>query len=273
VYEASHVIASGSLDVTDANVSVAATDDAGNVTTTADDTQYSVDNEAPTVTATNIAVITTGNGAGGEFVIGDTVTVQWDNSSATGDGNQDIATVTVDFSQFGGGAAVAATDMGGGVYEASSVIASGSQDVTDANVSVTATDDAGNVTTTADDTQYSVDNEAPIVTAANIAVITTGSGAGGEFVVGDIVTVQWDNSVATGDGNQDIATVTVDFSQFGGGATVAATDIGSGVYEASYEIESGSLNVTDARVSLTATDDAGNITTTLDDEEFAVNNT
>jgi len=45
-----------------------------------------------------------GTGPGGAFKIGDTVTATWNNTA--GSINLDIASVSVNFSQFGGGAAV-----------------------------------------------------------------------------------------------------------------------------------------------------------------------
>ena len=53
-------------------------------------------------------------------IFGHSITVTWD---ATADGNGDISAVTVDFSEFGGGTAVSASDGGGGVYEADRCVA------------------------------------------------------------------------------------------------------------------------------------------------------
>ena len=56
-------------------------------------------------------------------------------------------------------------------------------------------------------------------------------------------------------------TVTVNFSQFGGGTAVTATD-NSGIWTATYTITAGSINTTNANVSVMATDVATNSTTT-----------
>jgi hypothetical protein len=75
--------------------------------------------------------------------------------------------VTVDFSQFGGGSAVTASNSAG-IWTASYIITAGSIDATTRNVSVTATDNAGNTKNTADTTNVTVDNIAPTVSLSSI---------------------------------------------------------------------------------------------------------
>lgn len=65
---------------------------------------------------------------------------------------------------------------------------------------------------------YTIDKTSPTVTDAKIS-ISGASGTGGAYKTGDTVTATWDNT-GTGDNNSDIASVTVNFSQFGGGAIV-----------------------------------------------------
>src|SRR5207248_1187919 len=143
------------------------------------------------------------------------------NNTASGDTDPDIASVTVDFSQFGGGTALVATNNAG-FWTATYTIVASTIDATNRNVSVAGMDGAGNVKTTADTTNATVDTQAPVVTDARIS-ISGATGTAGAFKVGDAVTVTWNNSAA-GDKNLDIAGVTVDFSQFGG-AIVAAANI------------------------------------------------
>jgi hypothetical protein len=127
-----------------------------------------VDYLAPTVTDANIS-IAGATGTGGIYKIGDTVTATW-NNTAGGDNNADVISgVTVDFSAFGGGAAVSASNNSG-TYTASYVIAAGSVDGINKNVSVTATDSAGNTTTTADITNAAVDNIAPTLTVSGVTL-------------------------------------------------------------------------------------------------------
>ncbi|MGY0832691.1 DUF4347 domain-containing protein [Azospirillum argentinense] len=268
VWTATYTITDGSVDATGRNVSVTVTDDAGNTTTRADTANATLDNVAPTVTDANIS-ISGGTGTGGSFKTGDTVTAIWDNTLA-GDNNTDtLASVTVDFSQFGGGSAVAATNSNG-VWTATYTITAGSIDATGRNVSVSVTDDAGNTTTRADGTNASVDNVAPTVTDAAIS-ISGGSGPGGAYKAGDTVTMTWDNTLA-GDNNTDtLAGVTVDFSQFGGGSAVAATN-SNGVWTATHTITTGSLEAANRNVSVTVTDNAGNVTTRADTTNATVDN-
>ncbi len=257
---ATYTIIAGAMDATNRNVSVTATDDTAKSTTTADTTNATLDNGAPTVTDGNIS-IAGASGTGGAYKIGDTVTATW-NNTAGGDNNSDtISAVTVDFSAFGGGASVAATNSSG-TWTATYTIVAGAIDGTNKNLSVTATDNAGNTTTTVDTTNATVDNIATTVTDGNIS-ISGGTGAGGAFKTGDIVTATWNNT-AGGDNNADtISGVTIDFSAFGGGAFVAATNSG-GTWTATYTIVAGAIDATNRNVSFIVTDNAGNATTTAD---------
>ncbi|CAO3383243.1 DUF4347 domain-containing protein [Azospirillum argentinense] len=262
VWEATYTIVAGSFDATGRNVAITVTDNAGNSKTVTDTANHKLDNVAPTVTDANIA-ISGGTGTGGAYKIGDTVTATWDNT-LSGDNNTDtLAGVTMDFSQFGGGSAVAATNSNG-VWTATYTIASGSIDDTNRNVSVTVTDNAGNATTTADTANATVDNQTPRVTDGNIA-ISGGTGTGGAYKIGDTVTATWnDSNGLLGDLNSDVlSSVTVDFSQFGGGTAVAAT-WNNGLWTATHTITSAPGGATNLNVSVTVTDDAGNVTTTAD---------
>jgi large repetitive protein len=266
-WTATYTIVAGAIDGTNKNVSITAT--SGASTTTADTTNATVDNIAPTVADSHIS-ISGASGTGGAFKIGDTVTAAW-NNTAGGDNNTDtIAGATVNFSQFGGGSAVAATNSSG-TWTATYTIVSGAIDSTNKNISVTATDNAGNTTTTADTTNATVDSIAPTVADSHIS-INGASGAGGAFKIGDTVTATWDNT-AGGDNNSDtISGATVNFSQFGGGSAVAATN-SSGTWTATYTIVAGALDgATNRNVSVAATDNAGNTTTTADTTNATVDN-
>ena len=223
-------------------------------------------NGLPTVTDAYIS-ISGASGSGGTFKIGDTVTVTW-NNTGSGDNNSGVSSVSADFSAFGGGAAVTASNSSD-TWTATYTITSGAIDSTNLNVSVTATNSGGS-TTTADTSNASVDNIAPSVTDGNIS-ISGGNGSGGAFIVGDTVTATW-NDTAGGNNNSDtISTVTVDFSQFGGGSAVAASN-SSDTWTATYAITPGSLQASNLNVSFTATDNAGNTTTTADTSNASVDN-
>ncbi len=259
IYE---IVANTSTSGSNLNVSVTATDKAGNATTVADTTNATVDAEPPVISAANIEV-TGQTGDNDTFKIGDTVTATWDNSSS-GDNNGDTASVSVDFTEFGGGSAVVATNSGD-IWTATYTIVSGSIDLTSRNVTVTAVDDIGNETSQAGIDNVSVDNVAPTVTAVAISVSgQTGSPSNTIFKIGDTVSVSWDNA-GTGDNNSDtINSVTVDFTDFGGGAAVAATNT-SGVWTATFSFAAGTVAGSTYGVAIASADDAGN-TTTLDDD-------
>lgn len=267
LWSASYTLASGSIDASNLNVSVSATDSNGTTTTT-DTSNLSADNQAATVTDGNLS-ISGASGTGGAFRIGDTVTAIW-NNTAGGDNNSDsIGSVTFDFSQFGGGTAVTAANSGG-TWIAAYTLTAGSIDATNRNVSVSVTDNAGNATTRADSSNATVDTQVPTVTAANLS-LSGATGNDGVFKAGDTVTATWNNT-GSGDNNGDtISGVTFNFSQFGGGTAVAATN-SSGIWTATYTITAGSIDTTSRNVSATVTDNAGNATTTAGTDNVTVDN-
>ena len=264
-WSATYIITSGSIDATSRNISVSATNVNG-TGTSADTSNATVDNQAPTVSDARIS-LNGASGTGGVFKVGDTVTATW-NNTASGDNNGDISAVTVDFSAFGGGAAVVANNSGG-TWTATYTLIAGTIADTNRNVSVAVSDNAGNTTTTADTTNASVDSQTPTVTDARIS-ISGASGTGGAFKIGDTVTATWNNT-ASGDNNGDISSVSVDFSGFGGGSTVAASN-SAGTWTVTYLLTAGAIDASNRNVSITVTDNAGNTTTTADTSNATVDN-
>jgi gliding motility-associated-like protein len=118
-------------------------------------------NNPPLVTDENIS-ISGATGAGGIFKIGDTITATWNNTAAGDNNSEEISSVTVDFSQFGGGAAVVATNNSG-TWTATYTLIAGDIDAGNRNVSVSATNSSNQTTTTADTSNATVDNIAPAV--------------------------------------------------------------------------------------------------------------
>ncbi|HEX5056968.1 MAG TPA: DUF4347 domain-containing protein, partial [Gammaproteobacteria bacterium] len=108
----------------------------------------------------------------------------------------------------------------------------------------------------------------PAVTAGNIS-ISGATGTGGAYKIGDTVTATWNNA-ADGDNNAGVTGVTVNFSEFGGGTAVAATE-SSGAWTATYPVVAGSINATSRNVSVTATNASGP-TTTADNDNATVDN-
>ncbi len=117
-------------------------------------------------------------------------------------------------------------------------------------------DDAGNsatLTFTGSTAAGVLVSTVPKVTDANIS-ISGASGTGGAYKIGDTVTATWNNTAGGDNNSATIMGVTVDFSQFGGGAAVAATN-NSGTWNATYTIIAGAIDATNRNVSVTATDD------------------
>lgn len=123
----------------------------------------------PTVTDGNIGIVG-GTGPGGAFKLGDTIVATW-NSASGGDNNSALASVVVDFSQFGGESAVAATNNNG-VWTATYTIVSTPAVRTNLNVSITAVSTSG-ATVTRTDTTNATQEEAPVVKIPTITVATT----------------------------------------------------------------------------------------------------
>ncbi|MES2536293.1 MAG: Ig-like domain-containing protein [Pseudomonadota bacterium] len=220
----------------------------------------------PNITDAQIG-ISGASGLGGAFKAGDTVTASWDNT-AGGPGNTNVTGVTVDFSQFGGGAAVTATNSAN-VWTASYTLPAGAIDATGRNVSFTATNIDGS-TTRADTTNATLDNIAPTATDGSIS-IAGNSGLGGQFVMGDIVTVTWNNTAA-GDNNGDtISGASVDFSQFGGGVVAAANS--SGIWTESYVLNQSTSDGINRNVTVSVTDNAGNTTMAADTANATIDST
>ena len=242
------IVANTSTSGSNLNVAVTATDEAGNFATGADTSNATVDANPPVVSAANVT-LSGATGTSGAFKIGDTAMATWDNT-ASGDNNGDIASVSVDFTEFGGGAAVAATNNSG-TWTATYTITSGSIDLTNRNVSVTAIDTTGNSSSQAGANNVIVDNIDPTVVDGDITV-SGGTGPSSAFKVGDTVTVAW-----TANNTDTVDTVEVDFSAFGGPAATTATE-SSGVWTATYVLTAGSLSSSSLQISVTAYDDAGN---------------
>ena len=237
-----------------------------------------IDTTPPTVSDEYItAVISSDGGAPGQADIGDTITVTWDNSAA-GDNNDDVSLVTVDLSAFGGSAAATMTDSGGGVYTLDYVVEAGSIDGGVANVSVTAVDIAANSATTDDTSDILLDNQAPIVTDDNIAVvISDDSDVTGVANIGDTIIITWDNS-ADGDNNADVASVEADIVEFGSPTLVTLVDdgtggdevAGDGIYTGTFTVVGGNVDAEDLNASVTVTDSIGSSTTTADTSDISV---
>ena len=181
----------------------------------------------PTVTDARIS-ISGASGIGGAYKIGDTVTATW-NNTAGGDNNSGVTGVTVNFSEFGGGAAVAATNSSG-TWTATYTVVAGTISNTSRNVSVTTTS-VGGSTTTADTTNATVDNIMPAVSSITVSGSPAASDTSMAF------TVNFSEAVSN--------ISTDDFTLVGAGATgtIASVSASSGT----------AINVNVASISGTGT--------------------
>lgn len=214
---------------------------------TSSGTTFDVDRVNPTVTqaAITTTISSDSNGDTGVANPGDTITVEWDDSS-NGDNNADtISSVSVDLSAFGCGNSVSATSSSN-VWTATCDVSSGSIDSTGLTASVTATDDDGNSATQADDNTVSVDNEAPTISTAGDVALSTDVDGDGIASIGD--TLKYSSGT---EGTGDTVSWSVGLSTYNLGTLNAgnAKDVVSGSSD-------GAFSATE-----TVTDDAGNTVT------------
>ncbi|MFC1697124.1 immunoglobulin-like domain-containing protein [Nanoarchaeota archaeon] len=220
--------------------------------------QLNVDNSVPTVSAGNIAItIDTDNLGAGVANPGDTIKIEWDDS-ATGDNNGDTASVSMDLTNLGGGAAVAAVDDGSACDTVAAddkwtvcySVTAGAIDNAALTVDVSATDAAANTggPTTSTDT-VSVDNEAPTISVAGtMAVSTNNVGAAGNAAISDGITYTGGT-----EGTGDTVSWTVDLSTIGLGASIATASEQTVVAD---DDDNAAMTYTE-----TVTDNAGNTAT------------
>ena len=200
------------------------------------------------------------------FKIGDMMTVFWDNS-IPGDNIPNIVLVTVDLSQLGDSSSEPMdSSPGSHIYVDTLMLSPNPIDTGTAIVTVTATDSDGR-SYHLPSNSVAVDLQPP--TVSNAAITVSGAtGTGGVFVIGDTVRVRWDNS-ATGDNNPDIVNVMADLSELGGPNNLQLKDDGSycdtafsdqKYYGCSSPLVTQSIQRNDAKITVWATDDAGNVT-------------
>ncbi len=256
-WNATYTVTAGSLDASGLTAVVTVIDNAGNSTVRTSSATATVDSIAPTVSASRIT-LSGATGLSGAYKIGDTVTATWNNSFRGDNNSHTIGTVTFDLSQFGGGSAVVGQEDGG-VWRASYTITGGDIDAVNRNVLVTATDTTGNSTVTTGTNNATVDSIAPKLTTGGITLSGATGADGSIFKIGDVVTATW-NASSSGDNEADtMASVKVDFSSFGGGNAVSASN-SNGIWTAKYTLTAGSLDSSSKyNVTVTATDNAGNV--------------
>ena len=157
--------------------------------------------------------------------------------------------VTMNFSQFGGGAAVAATHSGG-IWTATYTIVAGSIDnQNNRNVSVTATDNVGNTTTVAGADNVTVDNQPPSAPGApDLAAASDSGSSDTDNLTGDTTpTLSGVDAVAS-------STVTIISSLVGTLGTATADGSGHWSFTPGTPLAAGTHSIT-----ATTSDAAGNV--------------
>ncbi len=208
-----------------------------------------VDTSLPTVTSGNIS-ISGATGTGGVYKIGDTVTATWNNTAAGDNNSATVTGVTVDFTEFGGGAAVVATNSSG-TWTATHALVAGAIEATNRNVSISATN-ANGTTTVADTTNATVDNVAP-------------SGHSVSFDSGIINAADATSISFTFAGAEVGAGYSYTVTSSGGGAPVTDTGTIATATDQISGIDVSGLNDGTLTLSVTLTDAAGNAASAVTD--------
>jgi len=259
----------GSVPISIGNITDAAERSIGSAYTA--DTSLHYDPVDPDISAGYVSL----NPAAGETLTnGDTIMVDWD-ASAAGDDHDDIASVTVDFSDFGGPPAKAAaeTSPGSRIWRAEHTISGSPANTGSAVISIASADEAGNTGSYSSGT-YSIDTEAPTISPEYISVsgATAGSGV---FVDGETVTAQW-NASGSGDDETDVSSVTFDLGDFNSASSAVSaseTSPGSRIWQASCTVSLGAGYHDQLKAAVSAEDGVGNSAGPVSDaDEYIVDN-
>lgn len=144
-------------------------------------------------------------------------------------------------------------------------VAPGAIDDTDNDVTLTlATDTAGNIAAdVADDVQFSVDNEIP----AGAISVAGANGTGGAFKLGDTPTPTWVTA------QTDLVSVSFTGTDFRAAeGAMAGTEAPVGTWKGTFTGPIDSQDDTNNNVSITATDDAGNVLAAAGTNNYDVDN-
>jgi hypothetical protein len=110
---------------------------------------------------------------------------------------------------------------------------------------------------------------APIVGGGQITVTSAPNGLNDTYKIGGVVTAQFDDSANTPSAD----TVTMDFSDFGGSSSVAASLIGGNIWQASSgAILAGTIDRIDAVVRVAVTNSDGGPITGADNQQYKIDN-
>ncbi|MEI6116970.1 MAG: Ig-like domain-containing protein, partial [Burkholderiales bacterium] len=214
-----------------AGVSISATDAAGNITTTPVTGTVTIDTAAPTVTPGTES---------SDNANSSSLAKASDVISATFSASDTVTGVTI------GGHAAVVTDHLDGTYTATYTVQAGDASGT-ASVVVSQTDAAGNTSAPSILGTVTIDTVAPTVTLGSES--TNNSHNAWLAALGNVITETFTST-------DPVTGATI------GGHTATVHDLGGGDYTATYTVQAGDGGW--AGVSITATDAAGNATTTLE---------
>ncbi|MFC7098372.1 PGF-pre-PGF domain-containing protein [Halobaculum marinum] len=210
-----------------------------------------VDTAAPTMTGVSLTDATDANGVVAD---GDGVAVE----ATVDDATSNVSSVTANLTAFGAGTVNLTDDDGDGTYDTTVAVdeAAASADGTYA-VTVNATDDAtpANQNTTTTGT-LELDTTPP---ALSSPVLENATSPGDPVGNGSDVLVAVDAT----DARTAVDTVTADLSAFGAGTVTLTDGDADGTYDTTVEVDEAAADPDgDYAVTLTATDEVGNVNTT-----------
>lgn len=110
---------------------------------------------------------------------------------------------------------------------------------------------------------------APVVGGGQVTVISVPNGSNDTYKVSGVVTAQYNDTA----NDPSASVVTMNFSDFGGSSSVAASPIGENIWQASSgEIPAGTIDVNDAVVRVAVTNSDGGPIIGADDQVYKIDN-
>lgn len=244
--DGSYTWAVPAVDSATYRIRVIATDISGNSTTSASSSNFIIDNTAPSLSLTSLT--------GGQYVSGGSSrAITW-TASDTNFGSTPIA-IEVSSNSGTGWSSVSATEANDGTYSWTVP----SVDSATYRIRLTATDAAGKTTVVSSTSDFTIDNTSPAITLTSLT-------GGQALTAGASQAVTWTAS----DTNFGATPILIEASSNGGStwSTVASSEANDGTY--SWTLPS--VDDSDYRVRVTATDLAGRTTTSASSSDFAIDN-
>ena len=240
-----------SLDISTAKVNITATDEAGNTASDVSDNNFTIDSTNPTVT------VTTPSATGIYIAGGSSYNITW---NAT-DNNFGASPITLDYYNGTAWVQIATGEANDGTYSWTVP----SLDISTAKVNITATDEVGKTASDVSDNNFTIDSTNPTVAAD---ALLTPSADGIYIAGGSSYNITW-NATKISDTNLKASPITLGYYNGTAWVQIATGEANDGTYTWTVP----SLDISTAKVNITATDEAGNTASDVSDNTFTIDST